>query len=102
MAWSETSRHQRGYGTAWDKLRRQILARDKHLCQTCLSVGKLTQASQVDHVTPKSRGGTDAPNNLAAICKTCHETKTAKEAAEAQGRRYRPRVTIGPDGWPTE
>jgi len=29
------NRHQRGYGTAWDKLRAQAIARDEGLCQPC-------------------------------------------------------------------
>ncbi|MFE3839467.1 HNH endonuclease [Pseudogemmobacter sonorensis] len=92
------SRHERGYGTAWDKLRPVILTRDKHLCQPCLKEGRITPAHTVDHITPKAQGGTDNPGNLQAICVPCHTAKTEREAAEAQGRRQRPRYDER--GWP--
>ncbi|MGX8924127.1 HNH endonuclease, partial [Enterobacter hormaechei] len=38
------SRHQRGYGSKWDRLRPIVLDRDKHLCQECLRNGRYTPA----------------------------------------------------------
>ena len=93
MAWSRTSRHSRGYGTAWDKLRKFILQRDKHLCQACLP--RPTPANHVDHIRPKAKGGTDEPSNLQALCKPCHDAKTLRD----EGKRAR--LAIGEDGWPT-
>jgi 5-methylcytosine-specific restriction enzyme A len=85
--WSDKgSRHARGYGTAWTKLRLVILKRDSYLCQACKLEGRTTPAREVDHITPKAKGGTDDPSNLVAICREHHKAKTAKEAAEAQGR----------------
>lgn len=95
--WHRASRHERGYGTAWDKLRLVILRRDAYLCQPCLAQGRPTPATEVDHVTPKAKGGTDDEDNLQAICSECHREKSTREAAEAQGRR---KVQIGLDGWP--
>ncbi len=67
------SRHKRGYGAAWDKLRKRILERDKYLCQPCLiERGRPTPATQVDHKQPKAHGGTDDPENLRSICRPCH------------------------------
>ena len=94
--WHRTSRHERGYDSLWVKLREHILRRDKHLCQPCLRTGRITSANQVDHITPKAKGGTDDPSNLQAICSPCHDEKTAKD----EGRSYRPRRKIGADGWP--
>ena len=91
---------ERGYGWQWQKLREQILQRDMHLCQPCAREGRTTPARQVDHIKPKAKGGTEAPDNLQAICTPCHDAKSAQEAADGQGREHRPRVTIGPDGWP--
>lgn len=90
----------RGYGTAWRKLRTAIMQRDMYLCQPCKALDKTTPATQVDHVKPKCQAGTDDSDNLQAICAPCHDAKTAKEAATAQGRTIRP--TIGLDGWPIE
>lgn len=73
------SRHQRGYGAAWEKARQACLLRDRGLCQACLALGRVSPATTVDHVIPKSRGGTDALGNLRALCTACHGAKTATE-----------------------
>ncbi|MFE3839401.1 HNH endonuclease [Pseudogemmobacter sonorensis] len=97
------TRHQRGYGAAWDKLREIILCRDRRLCQQCLRAGKAGHAHAVDHIIPKSKGGTDDLDNLEALCKRCHAEKTAHEGAEAQAAlREEGRRRIGEDGWPIE
>lgn len=93
--WSRVSRHERGYGTAWDKIRKHILYRDHGLCVPCQAQGKLTQATEVDHIVDKASKGTDDPSNLQSICNECHKAKTAA----AQGRTLKPKVTIGMDGW---
>ena len=73
------SRHERGYGTWWDKKRLFILARDDRLCQVCLGKGRTTPAQEVDHITPKAKGGTDEDDNLQSICVSCHREKTTRE-----------------------
>lgn len=73
------SRHQRGYGSKWDRLRPIVLDRDKHLCQECLRNGRYTPAETVDHITAKANGGTDDLSNLESLCKPCHRAKTAVE-----------------------
>jgi 5-methylcytosine-specific restriction enzyme A len=76
------SRHARGYGSAWDRLRLQILARDGYRCRCadCVASGALLVAHEVDHRIPKSRGGSDDPSNLCAINRDCHARKTQREA----------------------
>lgn len=94
-AWSDQgSRHERGYGTDWTKLRLVALARDMFLCQMCKAEGRTTPAKEVDHVVPKAKGGTDALINLQSLCRPCHRQKTDRD----EGRRVR-RV-FGADGWP--
>lgn len=73
------SRHQRGYGSKWDVIRARILGRDKHLCQQCLRNGRAVPATTVDHIKPKSNGGTDDDSNLQGLCWPCHRKKTATE-----------------------
>lgn len=75
------SRHERGYGTSWDKLRLVVLQRDGGLCQPCLVAGRVTVGNIVDHKTNKAQGGTDDDANLQTICKPCHTNKTALESA---------------------
>lgn len=80
--WSHTlSSTQRGYGTYWSKLRKVVLLRDSYICQCseCASLNRLRNASEVDHILPKSQGGTNAIKNLQAINKECHKQKTIKE-----------------------
>jgi 5-methylcytosine-specific restriction protein A len=105
MAWSKESRHARGYGTRWDKLRLVILRRDKYLCQCpdCLGGAKRVRAaSEVDHIVPKAEGKRlgwsedqiDAETNLRAVNSDCHKRLTARQ------KGYKPRPQIGADGWP--
>lgn len=99
MTWKheQQSRHKRGYGAAWDRLRASIMERDSYLCQVCLeNRQRATPATHVDHILSKAKGGTDDPANLRAICRPCHDRKSIEE----KGHRVRP--TIGADGWPTD
>jgi 5-methylcytosine-specific restriction enzyme A len=100
MAWGKQSRHERGYGTAWDKVRAHIIARDMGLCQPCKAQGRVTPIFAVDHIKPKAIGGTDDPDNLQGICRPCHAAKTEREAAEALGHTIKPKAQTGLDGWP--
>ena len=92
MAWSKLSRHARGYGSRWDKLRKVILIRDGYLCQHCLRKGRPTVATQVDHVKPKAAGGDDTERNLQSLCAACHEAKTEAD------KGYAERVTFDASG----
>lgn len=89
----QPSRHERGYDSKWIKLRLTILRRDGYLCQCCRAQGVPTPAKEVDHITPKAKGGTDDPSNLQSLCRPCHAAKTADEARHA-GQRMQRR-----DGW---
>tara|TARA_A100001391_G_scaffold162143_2_gene121092 strand:- start:3828 stop:3992 length:165 start_codon:yes stop_codon:yes gene_type:complete len=54
-------------------------------------MNRITPATEVDHIVGKAQGGTDAPDNLEAICKVCHQAKTASEALLARsGNHDRP------------
>jgi 5-methylcytosine-specific restriction protein A len=84
--------HSRGYGAAWQKLRADILRRDENMCQVCADSGRVSVATEVDHIIPKVEGGTDDPSNLQAICHTCHEGKTMMErrgGSISETRRFR-------------
>jgi 5-methylcytosine-specific restriction protein A len=99
MAWKRGSPAERGYGRAWQKLRKAMLAQEP-LCRACREQGVVTAATDLDHIVPKAEGGTDDPANLQALCADCHKDKTARESARAQGRTPKPRLTFGTDGWP--
>ena len=103
MSWSKESRHVRGYGTAWDKLRLIILRRDCGICQPCMERGRIHVGNQVDHIISKAKAKKlgwadeqiDDASNLQTICSEAHKEKTTLE----EGKKIR--QTIGADGWPT-
>ncbi len=50
--------------------RRTVFARDGHRCQYCGS-----PAESIDHVVPRSRGGTHTWDNVVAACRRCNTRK---------------------------
>ena len=52
----------------WDKLKKLVHHRDKHICQSC---GKFP-SSQVHHIIPRRKDGKDKYNNLITLCTRCH------------------------------
>jgi len=69
---------ERGYGWQWQKLRLRILARDQYRCQCaeCKAEGRITVATDVDHIVEREDGGSDDPSNLQAMGHECHKRKT--------------------------
>ena len=64
----------------WRRMRARQL-RDFPLCAECIRHGKVTAATEVDHITPHKG---DAKlffdkRNLQSLCKRCHSAKTARE-----------------------
>lgn len=57
--------------------RRGVLRRDQHRCVYCSR-----PANTIDHVHPKSRGGTDTWENLVAACLRCNNAKSDKTLSE--------------------
>ena len=57
--------------------RRGVLRRDGHRCAYC---GK--NATTIDHVQPRSRGGRDSWENLVACCLRCNNKKSDRTLAE--------------------
>lgn len=73
-------------GSTWMAIRERILRRDGGLCQCCKRAGRVSIATQVDHIQALADGGTDDDANLEGICEPCHVEKTAAEAARRAGR----------------
>ena len=58
------------------KLRFEILTRDNFTCQYCGRTPKEDKVKlAVDHIIPKSKGGTDKKSNLITSCKDCNAGK---------------------------
>ena len=71
---------ERGYGHKWRKARQVFLAQNP-LCACHLERGDVVSASVVDHVIPH-KGNMSLfwdSKNWQALCKRCHDTKTATE-----------------------
>jgi 5-methylcytosine-specific restriction enzyme A len=74
-SWNRTSERNRTRPRDWSKRRTRVLARDHFTCQRCGSRKQL----EVDHIVPVARGGSWEMDNLWALCKTCHRSKTYYE-----------------------
>lgn len=65
--------------------RRAVFVRDEYRCQYCGA-----RADSIDHVVPRSRGGTHVWENLAAACRPCNMAKRDRTPDEAGMRLLRP------------
>ena len=74
------SASKRGYNRHWQKARVRYL-HSHPLCVECKKVGRLTQATVVDHIVPH-RGDQKLfwdESNWQPLCKPCHDKKTWNE-----------------------
>jgi len=60
--------------------RKNIIKRDKHICQYC---GSLDGSVTIDHVIPKDKGGKDTWENLVCACMECNGKKGNRTPEEA-------------------
>jgi 5-methylcytosine-specific restriction endonuclease McrA len=63
--------------TLTDGTKKVVAASQSWICTICSTL--LSSAFQVDHVLPLWNGGTDALENLCALCPSCHAIKTQRE-----------------------
>lgn len=63
----------------WTWLRSRLAEAQNHKCCWCgtdtTDVRKVWNSSTVEHVTPKSFGGSDDPENLAMSCNKCNNAR---------------------------
>lgn len=55
-------------------LRYQVLSKAKFRCELC-GISADEKALDVDHITPRNKGGKTIPENLQALCYTCNSQK---------------------------
>ena len=60
--------------------RKNLLQRDNNSCQYC---GYKGDKLSIDHVIPRSRGGTDSWENVTTACLSCNVTKGSRTPKEA-------------------
>ncbi len=58
--------------------RRSVFVRDGHRCQYCGA-----QAENIDHIIPRSRGGTHSWENVVACCRRCNTRKEGRLLEES-------------------
>lgn len=63
----------RGYTRRWSN-QAKVLKRRQPTCTRCGTADDLS----VDHVVPKSAGGTDDPSNLQVLCRSCNSAKATR------------------------
>lgn len=68
----------------WRNKRAWFLRRNP-LCVKCFEKGRKVGATNVDHIIPLSRGGSNHRINLQALCHSCHSRKTAAESGFGKG-----------------
>lgn len=56
------------------EIRQKVLLRDNYTCYYC-DTKLLHNEATIDHLTPRSRGGADHPDNLVCSCHDCNEDK---------------------------
>lgn len=66
----------------WKSLKKKAEGYSEKRCYVC---GLVRPSGAVDHVIPRSQGGSDDPSNLAWICDRDHALKT--EAEKQAGRK---------------
>ena len=75
--------------------RRAVFARDGHRCQYCGAT-----AENIDHVVPRSRGGTHTWENVVAACRPCNTRKEDRYLHETTMKLKRPpRAPRAPRVW---
>ena len=72
--------------------RKAVFLRDGHRCQYCGS-----PAENIDHVVPRSRGGTHTWDNVVAACRPCNAHKEDRLLSELTHMRLR-RQPCAPSG----
>ncbi len=66
----------------WQATRRAALARDLWRCQIA-GPHCTTDATEVDHITPRALGGSDDMDNLRSVCKDCHKRRALTSVPSA-------------------
>jgi diadenosine tetraphosphate (Ap4A) HIT family hydrolase len=75
-----------GLGIVPGKVRYETLKSASFRCELCGSSAD-ERALDVDHIVPKSVGGTDDPENLQTLCWLCNTNKGAGDDVDFQGIR---------------
>ena len=75
-------------------VRYEVLKRAKYRCELC-GISAEEKALEVDHIVPKSHGGSDELHNFQALCYSCNATKRNRDDTDFRGisESYRNRAS---------
>lgn len=65
---------------------RERLFKGNPLCAECQRQGRVTMATQRDHIKPLAEGGLDDDDNVQGLCMACHDAKSKAESQRGRGR----------------
>ncbi len=72
-------------GAAWRRLRKAFIGAHPLCEMDCRAAGRLTAATEVDHITPIAEGGEPLDEaNLQSACRPCHSRKTSRDSGWAR------------------
>lgn len=74
-------------GRTLQRLRRELFERAP-LCAECQRQGRVTLATQRDHIVPLEEGGEDVETNVQGLCAACHDVKSKTERARGVRRAW--------------
>jgi 5-methylcytosine-specific restriction endonuclease McrA len=70
-----------------DKLRSEVLLRDKRTCYYCGKPKLYNRSYALDHLVPTALGGKTTIDNLVVSCKLCNTRKSKSSVQEYAKRR---------------
>lgn len=74
-------------GRRLQAMRAELFARAP-LCAECERQGRVTLATQRDHIKSLAEGGADDDSNVQGLCADCHDAKSKAEAARGVRRAW--------------
>lgn len=84
VLWDEDGKdYQCAPSSGFENRKRAVLWRDHYICRYCgVDCIATNLVAEVDHIIPRSRGGTWAWCNLVCACEPCNQAKANRTAAE--------------------
>ena len=60
------------------------------LCVKCDASGRVSAATELDHILPLCKGGADDETNLQGLCDDCHKAKTSDDLGHHERTKFDP------------
>jgi len=70
-----------GHLPSYRTQRHRLYGEQEGICAGCTTTHFPFRVMEVDHILPRSRGGTDHPNHLQLLCSGCNRSKDNRTMA---------------------